>query len=126
MKAFFHCITATLGLAVYCAVRAAAFAQSPAPALSIELVSASAVRLSWPAAATDFVLEETGTLTSVPVWRAIAEVPQLQNARFTVNVPPVEAIRFYRLRQARVVPTAHESGERARMDQAGAEPRRRP
>ena len=105
MRTFFHCITATLGVAFYFLVRSTALAESPAPALSIEFVSSAAVRLSWPASATGFVLEETGTLTGVPVWRAVAEVPQLQNTQFATTVPPVDAIRFYRLRQVRVVPT---------------------
>jgi len=50
------------------------------------------------------VLEETGTLTGVPLWQAVAEVPQVQNTQFTITVPPVDAIRFYRLRQVRIVP----------------------
>src|SRR6185295_12186199 len=76
---------------------------SGGPALSVSIAVDRTVRLTWPAAATAFVLEETDSLDSLSPWRAVAETAQVQGNQFSLLIAPAGKTRFFRLRQAQSV-----------------------
>lgn len=53
------------------------------------------VEISWPANATDWVLQETPSLSD-PVWSAVSTAPAVVGDQMIVEVP-IEGTRFYRL-----------------------------
>ncbi len=69
------------------------------PVLTIELEDAQTVRLFWAAAAGDFALEQTASLSSAPVWSTLPLAPAQVGAAFVVEVAVGSESRFYRLRQ---------------------------
>ncbi|MBI2927013.1 MAG: hypothetical protein HYY24_15065, partial [Verrucomicrobia bacterium] len=74
------------------------------PALSIELEDARTVRLSWPVAAGDFVLEETAALSGAPTWTTLPLTPTRVGDQFVVLLVASEEGRYFRLRQQTVPP----------------------
>ncbi|MGC8989112.1 MAG: hypothetical protein ACP5MD_03225 [Verrucomicrobiia bacterium] len=58
-------------------------------------ISGTKVAISWPANATDWVLQETPSLSD-PVWSAVSAAPAVVGDQLVVEVP-IEGARFYRL-----------------------------
>jgi len=58
-------------------------------------ISGNKVEISWPASATDWVLQETPSLSD-PAWSAVSTAPVVVGNRLVVEVP-IEGTRFYRL-----------------------------
>ena len=86
-------VPCALGVLACCA---SVSAQSPVPvpvALTLGAVSNQSVRLSWPASATGFVLEETGALGEAAIWKPVSETPALQNNQLSVSVGATEKSR---------------------------------
>ena len=80
-----------------------------APWLTIERLSANAVRVSWPAPAMGFVLQECLGM-AYGHWANVSCAPQVVNGRHEVVVTPLASRRFYRLATSaapplQVVPT---------------------
>lgn len=71
-------------------------AQTP-PHLVINQDGPAHVRLSWPAAATGFLLEETAQFPAGP-WLPVPQTPELANQAFTLRISLQETERFFRLR----------------------------
>lgn len=67
------------------------------PSLTIHQSGTNAI-LSWPAAAGDYSLEATTSLTS-PDWQTVSATPVLTGGDQTVTEPISEASKFYRLHQ---------------------------
>jgi hypothetical protein len=67
------------------------------PQLSIAQSGASVV-LSWPAAALDFVLESSDSLSPAN-WTTVTESIVVDGTRNTVTLPIGSASQFYRLKQ---------------------------
>ena len=71
-------------------------AQTP-PHLVIDREGPAHVRVSWPAAATGYLLEETGQFPAGP-WLPVSQTPELVNQAFSLRISLQEAERFFRLR----------------------------
>ncbi|MSU62119.1 MAG: hypothetical protein EXS31_06945 [Pedosphaera sp.] len=56
--------------------------------------------LSWPATATDFLLEQTDSLSGAAIWSGTTASPRIESGFFRVALDPVGVNRFYRLRFA--------------------------
>lgn len=71
-----------------------------APRLSIEQIG-NGVRVSWSVTATNFVLQQTTTLTGAPSipWAAGAFAYETNGGRISVTLPMPTGKRFFRLRQ---------------------------
>lgn len=69
-----------------------------APVLAGRMNADGSLRLSWPAAAGGFALEENDTLSAAAGWRAVTTAPVTEGGEATVTVTP-PGTRFYRLRQ---------------------------
>jgi hypothetical protein len=72
------------------------------PALRLQPAPAGSVIFSWPAAAGDYVLEETTELMSAPEathWTQSGETPVVVGSRIEVTVSTAGNQKFYRLRQ---------------------------
>jgi hypothetical protein len=69
---------------------------NPAPELAI-VRSGDTVVISWPAAATGFVLESAGTL-SPPGWTPVADPPVVSGDQNSLTVNLASGTRFYRLK----------------------------
>jgi len=67
-----------------------------APTLNVATSSANSIVISWPAAATDFVLKSTPSLTS-PNWSPVNDPKVVVGNNFTVTVMSSSGTRFYRL-----------------------------
>jgi uncharacterized repeat protein (TIGR01451 family) len=67
-----------------------------APTLAISHAGTKLL-LSWPAAAGNFVLQETDALAASAAWSAVARAPEATNGRLTVTVD-AGVKKFYRLR----------------------------
>lgn len=70
--------------------------EAGAPRLTIERLSASSARISWPAPANGFVLQECLGL-GYGHWANVSATPQLAGGRKEVLVTPLAGKRFYRL-----------------------------
>ncbi len=68
------------------------------PTLQIERSSPQQVVLSWPAAASGFVLEETSDLGGIIPWDLVTASPVQQGASLTVTQDMMQSTRYYRLR----------------------------
>lgn len=73
-------------------------AANTAPQLQIHSAVGMEVVLSWPATASDFVLEETRQLTVVGRWEPAASPPVLIGQDYAVNLASGDHTRFFRLR----------------------------
>jgi hypothetical protein len=66
--------------------------------VGILVASSNQVSLSWPATATNAILEVTGTL-SPPDWRLVPEAATLQGDRFELRLPISKPREYFRLRR---------------------------
>jgi RHS repeat-associated protein len=92
----------------------AVLAQSPR--LQVDTLPSREVRLSWPASATGFELEETPTLAPGAVWSPVGALPQTEDGELVVRIAPSSTSRFFRLRQTsaaltRIAETSPAHGE---------------
>jgi hypothetical protein len=71
--------------------------ETTTPRLDIGLVT-DAVRLSWPASATDFFLESATNLSPAVVWSSHPATPTLVGSWNVVTVPADEPMKFYRFK----------------------------
>jgi hypothetical protein len=77
--------------------RAYLFSIPPPPSLTIQLTASNSVAVSWPAAATGFVLQQnTNGLSSVN-WSNVTAGIQTVGTNETLIVNPIRGSRFYRL-----------------------------
>ena len=67
------------------------------PVLSIELVGAGALSISWPAESAGYQLVSTPVLGASAAWTAVAANPQLVQDRYSVVLPVGSSNHFYRL-----------------------------
>lgn len=79
------------------------FAQQPQ--LKVTILSVQEIRLSWPSASSDYVLESAPGLTGATVWRLVTTASQVEGTERVVRVPIGNSNQFYRLRQDRVILT---------------------
>jgi hypothetical protein len=61
------------------------------------LSQAGTVRLSWPVAATNFVLQSTDNITSDTRWQSVTLPPTISGTQKNLALPIVGPHRFYRL-----------------------------
>src|SRR5438045_710360 len=73
--------------------------QSAGPALSVSVEVGNTIQISWPATASQFVVEESEALGPAATWRTLSQLPTQQGNQFSIRFPPAQTIRFYRLRQ---------------------------
>lgn len=73
-------------------------AGDPLPQLEVTPINTAEVRVSWPAPAGDFVLEETGHLAPLSPWQLVQLSVEQAQQRYTVTLPVGEHRRFFRLR----------------------------
>src|SRR5207245_2196065 len=81
---------------------AASFAAGPDASLggrpTLRVVrSGPSVQLSWPADATNYVLEAAGSLASGTLWRTVTNAPTSQNGWQTLTLSVTNAPQFFRL-----------------------------
>ncbi len=69
----------------------------PLPILAIELFSSNQVRLSWPVALTNFILQSTPSLMTNAFWSNINAAPIIAGAQRSVLQTNAGTRRFYRL-----------------------------
>src|SRR5262245_17590529 len=98
MKGVVLCALGILGCA------ASAFAQSLVSVSLFQSISNQSVRLSWPASASGFVLEETDALGGASLWQPVAQTPSLQDNQLSVTVSATGKSRYFRLRQTQTLP----------------------
>lgn len=89
-----------LTLVALTAVRAALPGNTPVARLNAVRLAGQQIRLSWPAEATGFILEEASAVGKSPVWTPVAAAPLADPSGFNVIVSAGSGIRFFRLRQA--------------------------
>ncbi len=83
---------------------AAQAAPEPLPSVHFQRLSESELQLSWPAAAKEFVLEETDDLSAPSLWHVSPRTPTLTGDWLSVRGQATERTRFFRLRyQPRVL-----------------------
>jgi len=70
----------------------------PLPILSVGLLSANVVRLSWPVQLTNFVLEYKPSLPPATMWSSVMTTPSISGNERVVLETNLVAARFYRLR----------------------------
>ena len=70
----------------------------PLPVLSVRLLSANLVRLSWPVQLTNFLLEYKSTLPPGTMWSSVMTTPSISGNERVVLETNVVMARFYRLR----------------------------
>jgi hypothetical protein len=91
-------VSAAAWPAVSAAFASASAARNTPPQLQINSTASTEVVLSWPASATDFVLEEMRQLSALGSWEPVASEPTLSGQDFTVNLASAAHTRFFRLR----------------------------
>jgi hypothetical protein len=72
------------------------FAQ-PSPSLQIELLATQQIRLSWPVAFSDFVVEFVDDLAPGANWAELGVTPTTIGGLLVITRDPLNAHRFYRL-----------------------------
>jgi hypothetical protein len=72
--------------------------QGGSPRLSVAYVDGY-VDISWSAASTGFVLEESASLSNPSGWTAVTQSPAVINGRNTVSLTPGPGLKIYRLKQ---------------------------
>jgi hypothetical protein len=58
---------------------------------------ANGVVISWPASASNFVLQSSSMLSMAENWTDVPEIPRIIGAEATVSQPTSERQRFFRL-----------------------------
>ncbi len=71
------------------------------PQLKVPIVSAGEIRLSWPFASSDFVLEETTVLSATALWTPVPKPPKVEGGKRVVRIAAGRLSQFYRLRQGK-------------------------
>lgn len=89
-----------LTLVALTAVRAALPGNTSVARLNAVRLAGQQIRLSWPAEATGFILEEASAVGKSPVWTPVASAPLADPSGFHVVISAGSGIRFFRLRQA--------------------------
>jgi hypothetical protein len=69
---------------------------APPPALTIAHVDKT-IRVSWPASATGFALQSSGSITSAPGWQPELNTPQVVGDQNEVTLEIGAGPRFFRL-----------------------------
>ncbi len=62
-------------------------------------ISGLNVKVSWPLAAQDFILESTTNLSATSYWATVSDVPFIEDFQLSITNPIAGASRFYRLRK---------------------------
>jgi hypothetical protein len=70
---------------------------STSPRLSIEMIGAAVIRLTWPESAAAFHLESNADVANGPGWVPVADQPGLTNGNYSVTMTASNNMRFYRL-----------------------------
>lgn len=73
-------------------------ATHPLPQLHIQATDSSRAALTWPATASDFVLEETRHLSALNRWSPATQKPTVDGETCTVDLASAAQTRFFRLR----------------------------
>lgn len=71
----------------------------PLPVLDIRRVGVDRIRISWPAALTNYGLETRPILEPVLAWSNIVTLPDIEGSEYRLTETNSEAMRFYRLRR---------------------------
>lgn len=74
-------------------------ASAPAVPLGIRQLGGGLAEVSWPASATGFALEQTGSLNGLIAWEPTPGTPQITGGQFTITVETGVSARFFRLRK---------------------------
>jgi hypothetical protein len=69
------------------------------PSLSVKLLDARNVAISWPSAPAGFVLEVSSDLASSTGWSRVTTVPDRVGGQFTLNISLGRGSQFFRLRR---------------------------
>ena len=69
------------------------------PALSVRAFDNQSVRLAWPKAATNFMLEMTEQLGSPSIWQPVTNIPAPSGEELTVTLAAGGVARFFRLQR---------------------------
>jgi uncharacterized repeat protein (TIGR03803 family) len=70
---------------------------SALPQLSIQMIGASTIRISWPESAAAFHLESNSDVADRPAWAPVADPVNLTNGNYSVTTTASNTARFYRL-----------------------------
>jgi hypothetical protein len=60
--------------------------------------SGSLLLLSWPGWATGYSVYNSSNLVAPITWQPMTNLPQTNNGRFNLSLPPVRGEQFFRLR----------------------------
>lgn len=71
----------------------------PSPTLSIAPQGTNAIRISWPAALMDFVLQSSGALTPEASWSNVTTAPVVEGSESVVTETNDSVTKYYRLKQ---------------------------
>jgi hypothetical protein len=71
----------------------------PLPLLSIRRFGTDQIRISWPAALTNYGLEFKPLLEPTPPWASITNPPNIVGSEYQLTATNSEAMRYYRLRR---------------------------
>jgi uncharacterized repeat protein (TIGR01451 family) len=71
----------------------------PQPELSISAIATNQVRVSWPVAASNFILQSTPVLTNSPPWSNVTTTPVIEGAERVVTEGGTGEAKYYRLRK---------------------------
>jgi uncharacterized repeat protein (TIGR01451 family) len=72
---------------------------SPLPLLTIQIYAPGLVQISWPAALTNFVLQNNGVLTATNGWSDVGTTPLLIGDQKVIIDPIGSTPKFYRLKK---------------------------
>jgi hypothetical protein len=68
-----------------------------APTIKIAWAVQNKIQLSWPASASNFILQSTASLTGFSSWNNVQEAPQVVGEALVLEIVPSESARYYRL-----------------------------
>lgn len=71
----------------------------PLPLLNVQRVGTDRVRLSWPAALTNYGLQFKPVLEAAPPWSSITTLPSIVGSEYQLTETNGETMRFYRLQR---------------------------
>src|SRR5262245_13327773 len=75
-------------------------AETIRPFLAVGEPQQGQFQVSWPASATDYVLEWSTNLVGAPAWQEVSETPELGPTGYSVSLAATNSARFFRLRFA--------------------------
>ena len=70
---------------------------SSSPSLSIQMIGASTIQITWPGSATAFRLESNSDVGNQPGWMTVTNLPTLTNGNLFITISASNAMQFYRL-----------------------------